>query len=153
MLRLNTFGGLVLQQDGQLHTGPASQRRRLALFAVVAAAGQRGASRDKLLALLWPDSEAEPARHSLYQAVHAIRRSVGNDEIFLGSTTLQLNPQLITSDVGEFDEAVESGSHEQAVAPLPRPLPRRIPPGERARARAVAGRRARAPRPRVRGRA
>ena len=29
MLRLNTFGGLVLQQDGQLHTGPASQRRRL----------------------------------------------------------------------------------------------------------------------------
>ena len=50
MLRLNTFGGLVLQQDGQLHTGPASQRRRLALLAVVAAAGQRGASRDKLLA-------------------------------------------------------------------------------------------------------
>jgi DNA-binding SARP family transcriptional activator len=115
MLRLNTFGGLVLQQDGQLHTGPASQRRRLALLAVIAAAGQRGASRDKLLALLWPDSEAEPARHSLYQAVHAIRRSVGNDELFLGSTTLQLNPQLMTSDVGEFDDAVESGSHEQAV--------------------------------------
>ena len=115
MLRLNTFGGLVLQQDGQLHTGPASQRRRLALLAVIAAAGQRGASRDKLLALLWPDSEAEPARHSLYQAVHAIRRSVGSDEIFLGTTTLQLNPRLITSDVGDFDEAVESGSHEQAA--------------------------------------
>ncbi len=115
MLRLNTFGGLVLQQDGQLHTGPASQRRRLALLAVVAAAGQRGASRDKLLALLWPDSDPEPARHSLYQAVHAIRRSGGNDEIFLGSTTLQLNTQLITSDVGEFEEAVESGAHEQAA--------------------------------------
>jgi DNA-binding SARP family transcriptional activator len=115
MLRLNTFGGLVLQQDGQLHTGPASQRRRLALLAVVAAAGQRGASRDKLLALLWPDSDAEPARHSLYQAVHAIRRSAGSDDIFLGTTTLQLNPQLITSDVAEFDEAIESGSHEQAV--------------------------------------
>ncbi len=115
MLRLNTFGGLVLQQDGQLHTGPASQRRRLALLAVVAAAGQRGASRDKLLALLWPDSDAEPARHSLYQAVHAIRRSAGSDDIFLGTTTLQLNPQLITSDVAEFEEAIESGSHEQAV--------------------------------------
>ena len=115
MLRLNTFGGLVLQQDGQLHTGPASQRRRLALLAVVAAAGPRGVSRDKLLALLWPDSEAEAARHSLYQAVHAIRRSAGSDEIFLGGTTLQLNPQLITSDVGEFEEAVETGSHEQAV--------------------------------------
>ncbi|HEY7612679.1 MAG TPA: protein kinase [Gemmatimonadales bacterium] len=115
MLRLNTFGGLVLQQDGQLHTGPASQRRRLALLAAVAAAGPRGMSRDKLLALLWPDSEADAARHSLYQAVHAIRRSAGSDEIFLGGATLQLNPQLITSDVGEFQEAVESGSHEQAV--------------------------------------
>ena len=115
MLRLNTFGGLVLQQDGQLHTGPASQRRRLALLAVVAAAGQRGASRDKLVSLLWPDSDAEPARHSLYQAVHAVRRAVGSDEVFLGSNTLQLNARLITSDVGEFDEAVDSGSPEQAV--------------------------------------
>ncbi len=115
MLRLNTFGGLVLQQDGQLHTGPASQRRRLALLAVVAAAGQRGASRDKLLSLLWPDSDAEPARHSLYQAVHAIRRSAGTDDIFLGTSTLQFNPQLVTSDVGEFAEAIEQGAHEQAV--------------------------------------
>ncbi len=49
MLRLNTFGGLVLQEDGQLHTGPASQRRRLALLAVVAASGRRGTSRDKLV--------------------------------------------------------------------------------------------------------
>src|SRR5688572_31489830 len=98
MLRLNTFGGLVLQQDGQLRTGPASQRRRLALLAAVAAAGRRGVSRDKLLTLLWPDSEAEAARHALYQAVHAILRSAGSDEIFLGGTTLQLHPQLITRD-------------------------------------------------------
>jgi serine/threonine-protein kinase len=115
MLRLNTFGGLVLQQDGQLHTGPASQRRRLALLAVVAAAGARGASRDKLLALLWPDADPESARHSLYQALHAIRRSVGSDEIFQGSSTLQLNPARITSDVAEFEEAIERGTHEAAA--------------------------------------
>jgi DNA-binding SARP family transcriptional activator len=115
VLRLNTFGGLVLQQDGQLHTGPASQRRRLALLAVVAAAGHRGASRDKLLALLWPDADPESARHSLYQALHAIRRSAGSDEIFQGSSTLQLNPALITSDVGEFEEAIERGAHEAAA--------------------------------------
>jgi DNA-binding SARP family transcriptional activator len=115
MLRLNTFGGLVLQQDGQLHTGPAAQRRRLALLAVVAAAGRRGASRDKLLALLWPDAEPEAGRHSLYQALHAIRRSVGSDEVFQGSSTLQLNPDLITSDVGEFEEAIEHGAHEAAA--------------------------------------
>lgn len=115
MLRLNTFGGLVLQQDGQLHTGPAAQRRRLALLAIVAAAGRRGVSRDKLLSILWPDSEPEAARHSLYQALHAIRRSLGSDDVFLGTTTLQLNPELIASDVAEFEEAVEQGGHEAAA--------------------------------------
>jgi DNA-binding SARP family transcriptional activator len=115
MLRLNTFGGLVLQQDGQLHTGPAAQRRRLALLAIIAAAGRRGVSRDKLLAILWPDSDPEAARHSLYQALHAIRRSLGSDEVFLGSTTLQLNPAVIGCDVAEFEDAVEQGGHEAAA--------------------------------------
>jgi serine/threonine-protein kinase len=115
MLRLSTFGGLVLQQDGNLHTGPASQRRRLALLAVVAASGRRGVSREKLLSLLWPDSEPEAGRHSLYQALHAVRRSLGSEDVFLGSTTLQLNPERITSDIGEFEEAVEQGSHERAA--------------------------------------
>ena len=114
MLRLNAFGGLVLQQDGQLHTGPAAQRRRLALLAVIASAGRRGVGREKLVSLLWADSEVEAARHSLYQALHTLRRSLGED-VFLGSTTLQLNSALISSDVGDFVEAVETGAHEQAV--------------------------------------
>ncbi len=115
MFRLSTLGGLVLQQDGQLHTGPAAQRRRLALLAIVGVAGRRGVSRDKLLSILWPDSDPEAARHSLYQALHAIRRSVGSDEVFLGSTTLQLNSEVIGCDVAEFVEAVEQGGHEAAA--------------------------------------
>ncbi|MGH7499199.1 MAG: AfsR/SARP family transcriptional regulator, partial [Gemmatimonadales bacterium] len=115
MLRLSTFGGLLLQQDGQLHTGPASQRRRLALLAAVASSGRRGTSREKLLSLLWPDSEPEAGRHSLYQALHVIRRSLGGDDVLVGSSTLQLNPELITSDVGEFEESVEQGAHERAA--------------------------------------
>ena len=115
MLRLSTFGGLVLHQDGQLHTGPAAQRRRLALLAVIASAGRRGVGRERLLALLWPGSEAEAARHSLYQAFHAVRRSLGGDDVFLGTATLQLNPERITSDIGEFLDAVEEGAHERAV--------------------------------------
>jgi DNA-binding SARP family transcriptional activator len=115
MLRLATFGGLVLQQDGQLHTGPASQRRRLALLAVIAAGGRRGVGRDKLVSLLWPDSEPDAARHSMYQALHAIRRSLGSEDVLLGTSTLQLNPDLFSSDVGEFEEAVEQGGHERAA--------------------------------------
>ena len=47
--------------------------------------------------------------------MHAIRRSLGNDEVFLGSVTLQLNPDLVTSDVAEFEEAMEQGAHERAA--------------------------------------
>ncbi|HUR94205.1 MAG TPA: protein kinase [Gemmatimonadales bacterium] len=115
MLRLTTLGGLVLHQDGQLHTGPAAQRRRLALLAVIAAGGRRGVGRDRLLSLLWAESEAEAARHSLYQALHAIRRSLGGDDLFLGTSSLQLNPERMTSDIGEFQDAVDEGAHERAV--------------------------------------
>lgn len=115
MLRLNTFGGLTLQQDGEAHLGPAAQRRRLALLAVVAAAGKRGVTREKLTELLWPASEPEAARHSLYQALHTIRRSFTGAEVFLGAASLQLNPELITSDVAEFDDAIERGMHERAA--------------------------------------
>jgi DNA-binding SARP family transcriptional activator len=115
MLRLATFGGLVLLQDGEPHTGPASQRRRLALLAIIAAAGKRGASRDKLAGLLWAGSEPDAARHSIYQAMHALRRSLGDGELFLGSATQQLNPELITSDVGDFEEALERGAYERAA--------------------------------------
>jgi DNA-binding SARP family transcriptional activator len=92
MLRLNTFGGLVLPQDGQLHT------------------------------LLWPDVDPESSRHSPYQALHAIRRAVGSDEVFQGGSTLQLNPELITSDVGEFEDAVERRAHEAAARLYGRPF-------------------------------
>jgi len=115
MLRLSTLGGLALHEDGQLHSGPASQRRRLALLAVVAAAGRRGVSREKLVALLWPDAEPEAARHSLYQALHAVRRSAGGDDVFLGTATLQLNPDRIGSDVGDLLEAAEAGAHERVA--------------------------------------
>ena len=44
MLRINTFGGLSLRQGDAPLTGAPSQRRRLALLAILAAAGDQGVS-------------------------------------------------------------------------------------------------------------
>jgi DNA-binding SARP family transcriptional activator len=115
MFRLITFGGLLLQQDGTLHLGPAAQRRRLAILAVIAAARGRGVSRERLISLVWPESNPEAGKHSLYQAIHSIRRALASDEVLLGTTGLQLNPTVIISDVDEFEEAIEQGAHERAV--------------------------------------
>jgi serine/threonine-protein kinase len=115
LLRLTTFGGLSLLQDGAPHVGPAAQRRRLALLALIASAAKRGVSREKLLGILWPDSEAEAGRHALQQALSMLRRSLNADDLFLGTAALQINPDVMSSDIAEFDEAISRGAHERAV--------------------------------------
>jgi DNA-binding SARP family transcriptional activator len=62
MLRVHTFGGLTLTVEDAPVTGVLTQRRRLALLALLAVAGERGVSRDKLVGCLWPESEAAKAQ-------------------------------------------------------------------------------------------
>ena len=114
-LRLVTFGGLVLLVGGEATTGTATQRRRLALLALLALARGRGLSRDKLIAYLWPEADTGRARHGLEQLLYAQRRALGADALFLGRKTLRLNPAAITTDVGEFEDAINAGAYEAAV--------------------------------------
>jgi serine/threonine-protein kinase len=116
MLQLRTFGGLSLSRGEENLTGAITQRRRLAILALLAVAGDAGMSRDKLLAYLWPESTAERARHVLNQLLYAQRRQAGSDSLFLGQKTLRLNPDLIQTDVGMFEQAMERRELEQAVA-------------------------------------
>ena len=74
MFRLATLGGLSLGNSAAADV--AIPRRRLALLALLAAAGDRGLSRDKLVAYFWPDSAAEDARHSLEQLLYSLRQQV-----------------------------------------------------------------------------
>jgi DNA-binding SARP family transcriptional activator len=110
MLRLETLGGLALAGSGP---GVATQRRRLALLALLAAA-DRGLTRDRLVAYLWPESPTDNARHALEQLVYALRRQLG-DAVLLGPDPLRLNPELITSDVAEFEQALARGAPADAV--------------------------------------
>src|SRR5687767_2369058 len=115
MLRLSTLGGLRLDRDEAPVTGPAARRRPLAILAVIASAGSRGITRDRLIGVLWPDSSEEQARHVLSQSLYALRKDLGQDDLLLNGGTLRLNPAVITSDVGDFAEALEAGELERAV--------------------------------------
>jgi TolB-like protein/DNA-binding SARP family transcriptional activator/tetratricopeptide (TPR) repeat protein len=114
--RLRTFGSLALlgPKDDTVLGQHGHQRRRLALLAVLAAAGERGRSRDQLLLLFWPDATQARARHSLEQLLYAIRSSIDEDA-FAGMNPVRLNPQVIASDVAEFQDALEHGDLEGAV--------------------------------------
>ena len=96
-------------------TGAATQRRTLALLAVLAVAAEHGMSRDKLLGLLWPEADSERARHSLTQALYAARRALQRDDLFLAGTDVRLDSERLTSDVRELEGALDDGELERAV--------------------------------------
>jgi DNA-binding SARP family transcriptional activator/Tfp pilus assembly protein PilF len=85
------------------------------LLALLAVAGDRGMTRDSLVAQLWPDTDEERGRRALTQALYALRRDLGSEDVLLGLKDLRLNPDLITSDVAAFHAAVDRGDLESAV--------------------------------------
>ncbi len=115
MLRLHVLGGLHVTRDGRPVTGAAGQPRHLALLALLAIAGDRGVTRDALLAYLWPDGDEEHGRRALTQALAALRRDLGSDEAVAGMKDLRLNPDLVTCDVAEFRDALSAEADERAV--------------------------------------
>jgi DNA-binding SARP family transcriptional activator len=79
MIQLLTLGATDLRQDGgdELRS-VLSQPKRLALLVHIALGSPSGfVGRDTLLALFWPESDEERARNSLRQALHYLRRSIG----------------------------------------------------------------------------
>jgi DNA-binding SARP family transcriptional activator len=116
MLRLQAFGGLTLRLDGAPITGAVTQRRQLALLALLAVSGNEGLSRDKLLAYLWPEKGTDASRHILNQLLYSQRQHARDAGLFLGRKTLRLNPALIESDVQAFGAAFAAGEPERAVA-------------------------------------
>src|SRR5690606_25331154 len=116
MYFLKLLGGASLEGDAGPLTGPAVQRHRLALLAILAASRGQGISRDKLVAWLWPDSDAERARGLLKQAVHAVRRALGPEAILSAGDELRLNDAVVASDVSAFEQAVAADDPARAVA-------------------------------------
>lgn len=83
---------------------------------MLAVASDKGVSRDKILAMLWPDGNLEKSRHALNQILSAQRRHFADAQLFDGKKTVRLNGSLITSDVQEFERAMTSGDLDRAVA-------------------------------------
>src|SRR5262245_15107793 len=110
-MRLKTFGGLILDrpEDASSHSpSPAPEAgprpRALALLAILAAAGAKGLTRDRIMAVLWPEVGEDRARHGLSQTLYSLRRL---DEDLVNTTgTIRLEPERITADVIDFRAAV-----------------------------------------------
>ncbi|MEX2179206.1 MAG: winged helix-turn-helix domain-containing protein, partial [Gemmatimonadaceae bacterium] len=78
---IRCFGGVAIERDGAPLAGRATQRRRLALAVLLAASPHQPVSRDRIVALLWPESDTDSARHLLSGAVYELRKVMGEDAI------------------------------------------------------------------------
>jgi DNA-binding SARP family transcriptional activator/tetratricopeptide (TPR) repeat protein len=116
MFRLKLFGGAVIEGPAGMLGGRVAQRRRIALLASLAAGRGRPISRDKLLAVFWPEAEPERARHYLSDSVYVIRRELGDAAIVSAGADLRLDASIVSCDVVEFEDAVREGRLEQAAA-------------------------------------
>jgi DNA-binding SARP family transcriptional activator len=114
-LRIITFGTLSVRGDRGTVAGAAAQPRRLALLALLARAGERGVTREKLTALVWPDSDDEKSRRAITQSIYALRQELGSDDTILGIKELRLNPELIGTDVSDFSAALRTGRPDDAA--------------------------------------
>ncbi|HEX6250009.1 MAG TPA: BTAD domain-containing putative transcriptional regulator [Gemmatimonadaceae bacterium] len=114
-ISLTLFGTPLLRADGKPVTRRAAQPHRLALLAVLAR-HPNGIARDKILALLWPESPEERARNSLNESVYVLRSELGEDAIRGAGPGLRLDETRIQVDVVEFEAAVRRGDLEHAAA-------------------------------------
>ena len=115
MLRISTLGRLALDDESGPVGGAGSWRPTLAALALLAAAGDQGVPRERLLAMLWPESAPEKARNSLKQLLFALRRVVPSSAVS-GTAILKLDPASVSSDLWDFRGALASGDLETAVA-------------------------------------
>jgi TolB-like protein/DNA-binding SARP family transcriptional activator/Tfp pilus assembly protein PilF len=122
MFRLRVLGGAVVERaDGTPLANRATQRHRVALLALLASAPS-GLSRDKLIGVLWPESDRERGRNLLNVSVYELRKALGDEAILSSGDDLRLNPEVVRSDIAELEAAVERQDHEAAVALYRGPL-------------------------------
>ena len=116
MTQLRLFGTPALVRDGgAVVTGRPAQRHRIALLALLALAPDHRLSRDKLIALLWPEADAARGRSLLNASTYALRSELGDGALVSERDDLRLAPDVVRSDVVEFLDAVEAGDPDRAV--------------------------------------
>src|SRR5436190_8212747 len=111
---LKVLGGLCLTRSARVVTGPAAQRRHRAVLAVLAVHADAGISREKLAALLWPESNEANARNSLKQALHVLRHEIA-PTVVSGTADLRLNLGSVSCDLAEVERLLSENRLEDAT--------------------------------------
>ncbi|HVS61791.1 MAG TPA: tetratricopeptide repeat protein [Gemmatimonadaceae bacterium] len=122
MITVQLLGGASLRSGDAPLSGPPAQRHRIALLTLIVAAWPQALSRDRAMALLWPERDMANARRLLNLAVHVLRSALGEDAIASTGDGLLLNPSRLTCDLHELRTAIAADASERVVQLYAGPL-------------------------------
>jgi DNA-binding SARP family transcriptional activator len=118
MCELRVLGVFDVRATGS-DGAPAAvtQPKRLALLLYLALAQPQGLhSRERILALLWPEADDQSSRHSLRNALHDLRRALGDDAIVVrGDAYVGLNFGVVGCDALRLRADLAAGRLEDAL--------------------------------------
>ncbi|HEV7595339.1 MAG TPA: protein kinase [Gemmatimonadaceae bacterium] len=118
LIELGTLGTIDLKDANgrELHSLLA-QPKRLALLTFLCVAKPHGFHRrDKLLGLFWPDADQEHARLSLRNALHVLRRTLGEKVLQArGDEEISVDFATVSCDANTFERLVRDGCYVEAI--------------------------------------
>src|SRR5579872_3932441 len=115
MITVQLLGGACLRSGEVPLAGPPAQRHRVALLTLIVAAWPQPLSRDRALALLWPERDVANARRLLNLAVHVLRSALGDGAIASTGDGLLLNPTGVSCDLHELRAAISADACDRVV--------------------------------------
>ncbi|HVX41735.1 MAG TPA: BTAD domain-containing putative transcriptional regulator [Gemmatimonadaceae bacterium] len=113
--RIVFLGGAAIEADGAPVRGRAAHRHPLAILALLVANGGRSVTRDKLIALLWPERDADAGRNLLKVNLHELRKQLGEAAIRSAGDQLSADVGEISCDVTDFLASLAAGDDRAAV--------------------------------------
>ena len=118
MSELLTLGRVrLVAGDGMESLPGGAQPKRIALLAYLAlASSDAPVRRDTLLALFWPELGEDEGRPALRQALHYLRRAVGEDVFVSAGDELSLRRGGLRCDAVEFEQLIAAGRSADALA-------------------------------------
>src|SRR5688500_19533718 len=100
-IHLTTLGALRAFRDGVELERLVGKRLRAALLVYLAV--ERRAARESLMALFWPESSTDNARHALRQTLYHLRTDLGADWLDVRTHEVRASADVHT-DVHAFAE-------------------------------------------------
>lgn len=113
MVDLQTLGRLAVFVDGREVAGITAQPVRAAVLVYLAV--ERAATRDAVLACIWPDADPASVRHTLSQTLYQLRRDLGESWLDAAGNYVRATPDL-TTDAVRFGDALDAGQYPEALA-------------------------------------